>query len=172
MLAIPFHSYVQPLIVMVALPFSVVGAILGHLMMGYSLSVISLMGMVALSGIVINGSLIMIVYANSLREQGATPFEAMYQAGVRRFRPIMLTTATTFGGLAPMIFETSRQARFMIPMAISLGHGLLFATAITLVLVPALYMIIDDIRRLLAAIFGRDEEPAAPSSPAPASQGA
>jgi multidrug efflux pump subunit AcrB len=148
LLAIPFHSYIQPLIVMTALPFSVVGAILGHLLMGYSLSMISIMGIIALSGVVINDALILIVFANGQRAAGASAFRAIHQAGVRRFRPILLTTLTTFGGLAPMIFETSRQARFMIPMAISLGYGLLFATMITLILVPSLYMVLEDVKGL------------------------
>lgn len=148
LLAIPFRSYVQPLLVMVAVPFGAVGAILGHLLMGYSLSMISVMGIIALGGVVLNDALVMIDYANARRSEGVSAFEAVISAGVRRFRPIMLTTFTTFGGLAPMIFETSRQARFMIPMAISLGYGILFATAITLVLVPSLYVILEDIRRL------------------------
>ncbi len=145
MLAIPFKSYAQPLIVMVAIPFGIVGAVLGHIIMGYSLSIMTMMGIVALSGVVVNDSLVLIDYANRLRrDHGISAFEAIHQAGVRRFRPIMLTTLTTFGGLAPMIFETSMQARFLIPMAISLGYGILFATTITLVIVPCLYMILDD----------------------------
>jgi multidrug efflux pump subunit AcrB len=148
LLAVPFRSYTQPLIVMSAIPFGAVGAILGHLLMGYNLSMISVMGMIALGGVVVNDALVMINYANTLRREGMAAFEAMVAAGVRRFRPILLTTVTTFGGLAPMIFETSRQARFMIPMAISLGYGILFATAITLVLVPSLYLILEDLSRL------------------------
>ncbi len=146
MLAVPFRSYIQPIIVMVAIPFGIVGAVLGHMLMGYELSLMSMMGIVALSGVVVNDSLILIDYANRLRRgsENMTAFEAIHQAGVRRFRPIMLTTLTTFGGLAPMIFETSRQARFMIPMALSLGYGILFSTAVTLVLVPCLYMLLDD----------------------------
>ncbi len=151
LLAIPFRSYVQPFIVIVAIPFGTVGAVIGHWVMDFSLSVISMMGIIALSGVVINDALVMVVYANRLREKkGVDSTDAIHQAGVRRFRPILLTTLTTFGGLAPMIFETSRQARFMIPMAISLGYGLLFATAITLVLVPSLYVIIEDAGKLLA----------------------
>ncbi|MBN2210426.1 MAG: efflux RND transporter permease subunit [Sedimentisphaerales bacterium] len=145
LLAIPFRSYTQPLIVMVAIPFGIIGAVLGHIMMGYALSLMSLMGIVALSGVVVNDSLVLIDYSNRLKREGLSTFAAMHQAGIRRFRPIMLTTLTTFGGLAPMIFETSRQARFMIPMAISLGFGILFSTAVTLVLVPALCMILDDV---------------------------
>jgi multidrug efflux pump subunit AcrB len=153
LLAIPFKSYLQPCIVMFAIPFGIVGAIIGHLVMGYSLSVISMMGIIALSGVVINDAIVMIVFANKTRDAGATSFSAIHQAGVRRFRPILLTTLTTFGGLAPMIFETSRQARFMIPMAISLGYGLVFATAIILILIPSLYMIVEDFRSLLRTIW-------------------
>ena len=146
LLAIPFRSYIQPVIVMAAIPFGLVGAVIGHIIMGYSLSIISMMGLVALAGVVVNDSLVMIVYANDLHRRGARAIEAIQQAGIRRFRPILLTTITTFGGLAPMIFETSRQARFMIPMAISLGYGILFATLITLLLVPSLYLIVEDLR--------------------------
>jgi multidrug efflux pump subunit AcrB len=144
LLAVPFRSYSQPLIVMVAIPFGVVGAVLGHLIMGYNLSLMSMMGMIALAGVVVNDSLVLIDYANGRQRAGSTPLEAIRMAGRRRFRPILLTTLTTFGGLAPMIFETSRQARFMIPMALSLGFGILFATGITLVLVPCLYLLAED----------------------------
>ncbi len=146
MLAIPFKSYFQPVIVMVAIPFGIIGAVIGHMLMGYSLSMLSMMGIIALSGVVVNDSLILIDYANRTRkENNLSAFEAIHQAGVRRFRPIMLTTLTTFGGLSPMIFETSRQARFMIPMAISLGFGILFSTLVTLVIVPCLYMLLEDV---------------------------
>jgi len=154
LLAIPFRSYIQPLIVMIAIPFSIVGAIIGHLLMGYNLSLMSMMGIVALSGVVVNDSLVLIDYANRQRAGGATPLEAIVAAGTRRFRPIILTTLTTFGGLAPMIFETSRQARFLIPMALSLGYGILFATFITLLIVPCLYLYIDDAGRILHAWLG------------------
>jgi len=172
MLAVPFRSYLQPVIVMVAIPFGIVGAVLGHMLMGYSLSVMSMMGVVALSGVVVNDSLVLIDYANNLRLKDArlTAFEAIHAAGVRRFRPIMLTTLTTFGGLAPMIFEQSCQARFMIPMALSLGYGILFATGVTLVLVPCLYMLLDDaIRRLRAiAAFANPDEPTRVQAPSDA----
>ncbi|MBN1268671.1 MAG: efflux RND transporter permease subunit [Kiritimatiellae bacterium] len=146
MLAIPFRSYVQPLIVMMSIPFGIVGAVIGHVIMGYSLSMVGLVGIVALSGVVVNDSLVLVDFVNTHRRQTDDVKQAVVQAGVQRFRPILLTTLTTFGGLAPMIFETSRQARFLIPMAISLGYGLLFATMITLVLVPSLYVIIEDVR--------------------------
>ncbi len=148
MLAIPMNSYIQPLVIMVAIPFGLVGAVIGHLIMGYSLSVLSLFGIVALSGVVVNDSLVLIHFANKRRQAGLVTMDAIRDAAIQRFRPIMLTTLTTFGGLAPMIFETSRQARFLIPMAISLGYGIVFATVITLVIVPSVYLIVDDIRRV------------------------
>lgn len=155
LLAIPTGSYLQPLIVMLAIPFGILGAIVGHMVMGYSMSIISMMGIIAVSGVVVNDSLVMVDYANSRIKEGMSPLAAICSTGARRFRPIMLTTVTTFVGLAPMIFETSRQARFMIPMAISLGFGVLFATAISLLLVPCLFMVIEDIR----ALFGENSKP-------------
>jgi multidrug efflux pump subunit AcrB len=145
LLAVVFRSYIQPAIIMTAIPFGVVGAVLGHLIMGYSLSLISFFGIVALSGVVVNDSLVLIDLANRKHREGQTGYAAVVNAAVSRFRPIILTTLTTFFGLMPMIFETSRQARFLIPMAISLGFGILFATAITLVLVPSLYLILQDL---------------------------
>ncbi len=160
LLAIPFRSYWQPAVVMLAIPFGIVGAVLGHLLMGYSLSLMSMMGMVALSGVVVNDSLVLIDYANRQRLEGNSAFNAISAASTRRFRPVILTTLTTFGGLAPMIFETSRQARFLIPMALSLGFGILFATLITLLLVPSLYLIMEDSIAVLKRFFGvgPDEE--------------
>ncbi|MGK2943242.1 MAG: efflux RND transporter permease subunit, partial [Desulfuromonadales bacterium] len=146
------------MIVMLAIPFGVVGAILGHLLMGYSLSLMSMMGIVALSGVVVNDSLVLIDYANRQRLEGASASSAICAAGTRRFRPIILTTLTTFGGLAPMIFETSRQARFLIPMALSLGFGILFATVITLILVPSLYLLVEDFFRLIRRWFGPEPD--------------
>ncbi|BBO71511.1 multidrug resistance protein [Desulfosarcina alkanivorans] len=149
MLAIPFNSFIQPLIIMLVIPFGIVGAVIGHLIMGYSLSLMSMFGVVALSGVVINDSLVLIDFANRQRLQGMDRHDAIHVSGINRFRPILLTTLTTFGGLTPMIFETSRQARFLIPMAVSLGFGILFATLITLLLVPCLYLIVEDLRQLL-----------------------
>jgi multidrug efflux pump subunit AcrB len=149
MLAVPLNSYLQPFIIMSAIPFGIVGAVIGHLIMGYSLSVLSMFGVVALSGVVVNDSLVLIDFANRKERAGMSRRDAVHQAGIHRFRPIILTTLTTFGGLSPMIFETSRQARFLIPMALSLGFGILFATMITLVLVPSLYLIVEDIRQLI-----------------------
>ncbi len=151
MLVIPFNSYSQPLLIMLAIPFGVIGAVLGHLIMGYGLSMVSVLGIIALSGVVVNDSLVMITYANDKRNEGASSFDAIQMAGMRRLRPILLTTITTFGGLAPMIFETSRQAKFLIPMAISLGYGIIFATIICLLLVPAMYLILEDLRGLVSS---------------------
>lgn len=148
LLAIPFRSYLQPAVVMIAIPFGMIGAVFGHMIMDYHLSLMSMMGVVALSGVVVNDSLVLIDFANKQKRLGALTREAIKNAGIRRFRPVMLTTLTTFGGLAPMIFETSRQARFMIPMAISVGFGIVFATIVTLALVPCLYMIVDDVRNI------------------------
>ena len=151
MLAVPFNSFVQPMIIMMSIPFGIVGAVTGHLIMGYSLSVMSMFGVVALSGVVINDSLVLINFANRERSAEMNAADAIYSAGIQRFRPVLLTTLTTFCGLAPIIFETSRQARFLIPMAISLGFGIVFATLITLVLVPSLYMIVEDLKQLFGS---------------------
>ncbi|WP_290923858.1 efflux RND transporter permease subunit [Halodesulfovibrio sp.] len=151
LLAIPFKSYVQPLIVLLAIPFGMVGAVIGHLVMGYSLSLMSMFGLVALAGVVVNDSLVLVDFINRLRREGSTTNEAVIVGAIKRFRPILLTTITTCGGLAPMILETSRQARFLIPMAISLGFGILFATMITLILVPCFYLVFEDIAELFAS---------------------
>ncbi|WP_223274546.1 efflux RND transporter permease subunit [Salibacter halophilus] len=148
LLAIAFKNYTQPLIVLFAIPFGIVGAVIGHILLGYDLSLVSLMGVIALSGVVVNDSLIMVDYANHQRGKMSV-FEAINEAGTRRFRPIMITTLTTFGGLAPIILETSDQANNLIPMAISLGFGIVFATSIILVIVPCLYMILEDVLGLV-----------------------
>lgn len=147
LLAVPLKSYSQPLIIMTSIPFGIIGAVGGHMLLGQPLSINSVMGIIALSGVVVNDSLVLIEYANSLIKQGLSYSEAVIRSGVRRFRPIFLTTITTFGGLAPMIFEKSRQAQFMIPMAVSLGFGLLFSTLITLVIVPSLYVSVNSLLR-------------------------
>ena len=150
LLVLPFKSFSQPLIILMAIPFGIVGAVIGHLVMGFDLSTISQMGMVALAGVVVNDALVMVDYANRKRQEGLRTYEAIMRAGKRRFRPILLTTLTTFFGLAPMIFETSRAAQFLIPMALSMGFGIVFATAITLILVPCFYLIIEDGRLFVA----------------------
>jgi multidrug efflux pump subunit AcrB len=146
LLAVQFRSYAQPAIVMSAIPFGLVGATLGHLIMGFNLSILSMFGLVALAGVVVNDSLIMIDLINRERRPGVSLVDVLRDSAVRRFRPIMLTTLTTFFGLLPMITERSLQARFLIPMAISLAFGVMFATVITLFLVPSLYMVLEDIK--------------------------
>ena len=155
LLAVPFKSYAQPLIIMVSIPFGIVGAVIGHLLLGFSLSILSLFGVVALSGVVVNDSLVFIDFANKRRREGASMHDAIHAAGIQRFRPIVLTTLTTFFGLMPMLMETSRQARFLIPMAISLGFGILFATFITLLLIPSLTLILEDLGTLRKRIFAQ-----------------
>jgi multidrug efflux pump subunit AcrB len=144
LLAIPFKSYMQPLIIMFSIPFGIVGAVTGHLIMGFNLSILSIFGIVALTGVVVNDSLLLIDFINKKRKQGFDMFQAVIESGQRRFRPIVLTSLTTSLGLTPMILEKSVQAQFLIPMAISLGFGILFATFITLLLVPSLYLILED----------------------------
>ncbi|WP_309385877.1 efflux RND transporter permease subunit [Cerasicoccus frondis] len=153
LLAVAFSSYIQPLIVLVAIPFGAIGAVIGHIILGYDLSLISLMGIIALAGVVVNDSLIMVDYANRQRSK-MDAFEAVRQAGLRRFRPIVLTTMTTAGGLIPIILERSMQAQYLIPMAVSLGFGIVFATAIILLLVPCLYLALEDLKRWLGVDEG------------------
>lgn len=155
LMAVAFRSYIQPIIVLLAIPFGTVGAIGGHLLLGYGLSLISLLGMIALGGVVVNDSLVLISAINDRRRGGCDAHDAVVSGARRRFRPILLTSLTTFGGLAPMIFETSVQARFLIPMAISLGFGVLFVTVITLVLVPSAYMAVEDAKGLGARLRAR-----------------
>ncbi len=162
-LAVMFRSYTQTIFVMVSILFGLASALAGHVIMGYDLSIISIFGMIALCGIVINGGLVLTVTANRMRDKGEDPAQSAINAGIRRFRPIMLTAFTTFIGLAPMIFETSVQARFLIPMAISLGYGILFSTFVILLLIPALYVIHQDIysffRRRKGAEHSGEEAP-------------
>lgn len=155
LLAIPFKSFTQPFIVMSAIPFGFVGAIAGHLIMGYELSMMSLLGAIGLAGVVVNDSLVLVHATNRIRDRGESAFSAVTQAGAMRFRPIILTSLTTFAGLTPILLERSMQARFMIPMAISLGFGVLFATGITLILIPCLYMVRDDVVNLFAGMRGK-----------------
>ena len=146
---------------MSVIPFGFVGAVGGHLLMGYELSIISLMGIIALSGVVVNDSLVLIDAANGYRRDGEHPLQAIVDAGKRRFRPILLTSLTTFFGLLPMIFEPSVQARFLIPMAVSIVFGLAFATLMIPILLPALYLVLEDIKNGLRWLFGMGpaEEP-------------
>lgn len=155
MLAIVFRSYTQPMLVMSAIPFGMVGAVVGHVIMSFELSIMSIMGLIALSGVVVNDSLILIVAVNRYREGGMSTWEAVVAGSARRFRPILLTSLTTFFGLFPMILETSVQARFLIPMAISLGFGVLLATLILLLIVPCSYLILEDVQRVAGNFFQR-----------------
>jgi len=162
LLAIPLKSYLQPFIVMSAIPFGLAGAIIGHMIMGHPLSIISLFGLLALAGVVVNDSLVMVDYINERRREGMALHEAVITAGGARFRAIMLTSVTTFAGLIPMMFETSLQAQFLIPMAISLGYGILFSTLITLFLVPINFLILEDIRRCWRWYWSDSGAPARP----------
>ncbi len=151
LLAIPLRSYVQPIMVMLVIPFGVVGAILGHVIMGMNLSIMSYMGMLALAGVVINDSLVLVDFVNKRRAEGLNIPNAVRVAGVARFRAILLTSLTTFFGLMPLIFEKSTQAQFLIPMAVSLGFGIIFATLITLILIPCNYMILEDLKGIFSS---------------------
>ena len=168
LLAIPFRSYAQPILVLSAIPFGMIGAVIGHLVMGYDLSMMTMFGVVALSGVVVNDSLILVVAINRFKAAGMSTLDAVIAGGKRRFRPILLTSLTTFLGLSPMILETSVQARFLIPMAISLGFGVLFATFIILVMVPCAYLVLDDAWALVRQIgreYRRLGEPPAQAAP-------
>lgn len=155
LLAIPFKSYFQPIIVMSAIPFGLIGALLGHVVMGKNLSLLSMFGIVALTGVVVNDSLVMVDFINRSYRGGLPLAKAIRTAGIARFRPILLTSLTTFAGLTPLLLERSMQAQFMVPMAVSLAFGVLFATFITLILVPALYAILEDFGTLTQRILGR-----------------
>jgi multidrug efflux pump subunit AcrB len=160
LLAIPFRSYIQPVLVMGVIPFGIVGAIWGHIIMGIPLTILSFFGIVALTGVVVNDSLVMVDFINRLRAKGWSIREAIREAGAVRFRPIILTSITTFAGLTPLLLEKSLQARFLIPMAVSLAYGVVFATFITLVLVPVSYQILEDIRHIFSKIFSLKKEEA------------
>lgn len=141
LLAIPFKSYAQPLIVMSVIPFSFVGALLGHIITGYDISILSVVGMMALLGVVVNDSLVLVDYINKQREKGMEVFDAVIASGSARFRPVLLTSITTFAGLTPLLLDSSTQSEFLKQMAISLGFGILFATVITLIMVPINYLL-------------------------------
>jgi len=141
LLAIPFKSYGQPLIVMSVIPFSFVGALIGHIITGYDMSILSVVGMMALLGVVVNDSLVLVDYINKQRGKGLEVFEAVLKSGAARFRPVMLTSVTTFAGLTPLLLDNSTQSEFLKQMAISLGFGILFATVITLIIVPINYLL-------------------------------
>jgi multidrug efflux pump subunit AcrB len=141
LMAILFRSYWQPLLVLTAIPFGIMGAIFGHILLGLEISLMSLLGIVACAGVVVNDNLVLIDRINQIRSWGKHLEYALLKAGQDRFRPIVLTSLTTFVGLLPIIAETSFQAQFLIPMAVSLAFGVLFATGVTLLLVPCLYLL-------------------------------
>ncbi|MCP5067971.1 MAG: efflux RND transporter permease subunit, partial [bacterium] len=149
-LAIPLRSYGQPLITIAVIPFGLVGAIAGHLLLGLRFSMMSVFGVVALSGVVVNSSLVLVHYINGRRAAGLEVVEAVREAGVARFRPIVLTSVTTFVGLSPLLLERSMGAQFLIPMAASLAFGVIFATGISLFVVPCSYVILQDLQQLRA----------------------
>ena len=187
LLAVPLRSYMQPLIIMAAIPFGLVGAIWGHLIMGLDVTMMSMFGLVALTGVVVNDSLVMVDFINrarkvhedvgsKVRQAGGQPLDrhefestglqlAIREAGGNRFRPILLTSLTTFFGLAPLMLERSMQAAFLVPMAVSLAFGVLFATFITLILVPTSYLILEDMQRTMRRMFGREEVAELPEAP-------
>ena len=163
LIAIPLHSYSQPLIIMSVIPFGLIGAVVGHILMGKSISMFSLFGLIALSGVVVNDSLVMMDFINKGRQAGMSIKEAVLQSGTQRFRAIILTSLTTAAGLMPIMAEKSVQAQYVQPMAISLSFGIIFATVITLFLVPSLYMLQIDfglwMREMKNLLLGRDAEP-------------
>jgi multidrug efflux pump subunit AcrB len=146
LLAVPFQSYSQPFIVMSVIPFGLIGAVLGHILLGLDLTIQSVLGMLALTGVVVNDSLVLVDYINRSRQSGVELFEAVVQAGNARFRAIFLTSITTFIGLMPMMASSNTQAQFLIPMAVSLAFGVLFATFITLFLVPSFYLLLENMK--------------------------
>jgi len=166
-LAALFRNYVQPLIVMAVIPFGMIGAVVGHFVMGYPLTILSMIGVVALAGIVVNDSMIMVTFINRRVAEGRPVGEAVVEAGKSRLRPILLTSATTVLGIAPLLAEQSFQARFLIPMGISISAGLIFATVLTLVAVPSLYMMLLDFKSIFSAAGRRDVLPEATCLPAP-----
>ncbi len=153
LLAIPLKSYTQPIMVMLVIPFSVIGAILGHWVLGMPLSFMSILGMLALAGVAVNDSLVLVHWINKRRREGMTVLDAARTAGTARFRPILLTSLTTFFGLTPLLLEKSTQAQFLIPMAVSLGFGILYATLLSLILIPSAYVILDDIKRFFRWLY-------------------
>ena len=154
LMAIPLKSYAQPLIIMSAIPFGAIGALVGHWIIGIEVSMMSFFGIIALSGVVVNDSLILVDFVNRERVLGVPLTQAVMDAAGKRFRAIILTSLTTFFGLVPIVLEPSLQAQIVIPMAVSLAFGILFATVITLFLIPSLYLVLDDIKRGVKRVLG------------------
>jgi multidrug efflux pump subunit AcrB len=159
LLALPLKSYLEPLVVMSVIPFGLIGAVVGHWIMGYDLSMMSLLGLMALTGVVVNDSLVLVDFINQQRAKGVQIVEAVLTSGVKRFRPVMLTSLTTFFGLMPVMLSTSQDARFLVPMAISLGFGILFATMVTLIAVPLNILIVEDLKNWCLRLVGREQGP-------------
>lgn len=159
LMAIPLRSYTQPFIIMSVIPFGIIGAVVGHILLGKAVSVLSIFGIIALGGVVVNDSLVMVDFINKERASGMALYEAARDAGIKRFRAIILTSLTTFFGLIPILLETSLQAQIVVPMALSLAFGIIFATVITLFMVPCLYLVGADIRNLLR----KEKVPVAPA---------
>jgi multidrug efflux pump subunit AcrB len=153
LMAVPLRSFLQPLLIMTAIPFGIAGAIFGHMLTGYDLSILSMFGVVALAGVVVNDNIVLVDWINQRKKHHDSLFEAVRTAGAARLRPILLTSLTTFGGLTPLLLEKSVQARFLVPMAVSLGFGVMFATLISLLLVPSLYLVLEDLRRSISGGF-------------------
>ena len=143
-----FRSYVQPFIILFTVPFGIIGGVAAHYLLGFNLSMMSIFGMVALAGVVVNDAIVLIERINENIAQGMPFLDAIKKGGARRFRAIFLTSLSTIGGLMPLILETDMQARFLIPMALSIAGGVAFATVLTLLLIPSLLVILNDLRRL------------------------
>jgi multidrug efflux pump subunit AcrB len=153
LLAVPLRSYIQPIVIMSVIPFGFIGAVIGHVLFDMAVNILSMFGIIALAGVVVNDSLILVEFANRGKAENLSPEDAILNAGKKRFRAILLTTLTTFVGLLPLLFETSVQAQFVIPMALSLSFGILFASAITLVLIPCLYLVAETNHRFISSIL-------------------
>jgi multidrug efflux pump subunit AcrB len=162
LIAIPLRSYSQPMIIMSVIPFGLIGAVIGHIVLGQAISMFSLFGLIALAGVVVNDSLVMMDFINQARQDGLSALDAVLQSGAQRFRAIILTSLTTAAGLMPIMLEKSVQAQYVIPMATSLAFGILFATVITLFLVPALYLLQLDFAKTMRnaknLLLGREPE--------------
>ena len=175
LIAVAFKSYLQPLVILSAVPFGMFGAVIGHLVLGYDLSFLSMFGLVALTGVVVNDSLVLIDAVNRLREEGLGLLESVVGGVTRRVRPVVLTSLTTFFGLMPIILERSSQSQWLVPMALSLGFGVLFVTGIALVLVPCLYVMTEDLKRgarwFVDTLLGRSPVGSEQGEPEPAAQG-
>jgi multidrug efflux pump subunit AcrB len=156
LLSIPLRADSQQLIIMSVIPFGVIGAMFGHMVLGMTMSGLSIFGIIAVAGVVVNDSLVMVDFVNKARADGVAIKDAVMQAGARRFRAILLTSITTFIGVLPIIMETSLQAKIVIPMAVSLAFGVLFATVITLILIPCQYVALEDLKRVIRKVRGKD----------------